>query len=147
MTAPGWVRPSHAYVPGRNARHPEGAFDPIRDTAHPGMTPDALAESDAFRHGLFYIDAGFYWEAHEVLEPVWMALPEGGTERRFVQALIQTANGYLKIRMDRPRAALRLCRIARGLLPAARETRIMGFGVGDVHAMLDSIQDAANYAI
>ena len=62
MSAAGWFTPGQAYVPGRTARHPEGLFDPLRATARPGMTPVELAQSDAFRHGLFYVEQGFFWE-------------------------------------------------------------------------------------
>ncbi|WP_417206830.1 DUF309 domain-containing protein [Antarctobacter sp.] len=140
MSAGDWFLPAQAYVPGRTARHPEGLFDPVRATVHPGMAADDLAYSAAFRHGLFYIERGFYWEAHEVLEPVWMALPDGSVERRFVQALIQTANGLLKLRMGRPKAAQRLCRIARALLPETRDAQIMTVGADEVHAMIDSLE-------
>ncbi|WP_300535082.1 DUF309 domain-containing protein [uncultured Mameliella sp.] len=139
MTVSAWYRPTHAHVPGQNARHAEDAFEHIRASARPGMTPADLAESDAFRHGLFYLDSGFYWEAHEVLEPIWMALPEG-LDRRFVQGLIQTANAFLKQEMNRPGAARRLCGIARGLLPASREAWVMGIGAERIHAILDSLE-------
>ena len=107
--------PSSAYVPGKTPRPDEGVFDHIRDTAKAGMSADALARSDAFRHGLAYLEAGFFWEAHEVLEPVWMALPEGA-DRRFVQGVIQLANALLKERMERPKAALRLAGMSRDLI-------------------------------
>ena len=135
--------PAHAYVPGRNERHPEGAFDAIRETAAPGMDAEALACSDAFRHGLRYIESGHYWEAHEVLEPVWMALPEGGN-RDFVQGLIQLANGLLKLRMERPRAALRLAKIARDLMPDTETA--MGVPVGMIHDRIDTLERAAKNA-
>lgn len=99
--------PPFAHVPGANARHPEGTFAALRATARPGMTESELAACPAFRAGLAYLHAGFPWEAHEVLEPVWMALPEGPA-RQMVQALIQLANARLKERMGRPRAAARL---------------------------------------
>ncbi|WP_213545720.1 DUF309 domain-containing protein [Vannielia litorea] len=105
--------PAYAYVPGRTQRHPEGAFDAIRATAE----PEPLA-SEALRTGLDWIDAGYFWEAHEVLEPVWMALPDGPA-RTGVQALIQLANAGLKARMARPAAALRLCDIAARLIVEA----------------------------
>ena len=92
-------------------------FDAVKVTVKQGSGPDELASSDAFRHGLAYLDNGFYWEAHEVLEPVWMALEDGSTERRLVQALIQTANAHLKSEMGWPKAALRLIAIAEGLVP------------------------------
>ncbi|MGR3793095.1 DUF309 domain-containing protein [Vannielia sp. SX4] len=113
MTLAADPRPDYAYVPGQNPRHPEGAFDAIRASAE----TDPLG-SDALRIGLDWIDAGFYWEAHEVLEPVWLVLPDG-PDRVGMQALIQLANAGLKARMNRPSAALRLCDIAARLLDEA----------------------------
>jgi uncharacterized protein len=112
--------PPFAHVPGRNARHPEGTFDALRATARAGMDEGALAESAAFRFGLHYLHAGFFWEAHEVLEPVWMACPPNSPARHLAQALIQLANARLKDRMGRPRAADRLRAIARAHLAEAR---------------------------
>lgn len=142
-----WIIPAQAYVPGRTERPAEGVYDPIRETAQAGMTAEALARSAAFRHGLLYIESGFYWEAHEVLEPVWMALPEHSTERRFVQALIQTANGLLKLCMERPKAALRLCGIARGLLPQDQEVLVLGQSAGWVHGLIASLEKQAKCAL
>lgn len=116
MSDPEDIWPGHAYVPGRSDRHVEGAFDTLRDTAAPGMSIEALFRSAAFRQGRRYYDAGFYWEAHEVWEPVWLALPEGTDERVLVQAMIQLANGWLKLRMNRPKAAARLAAIVESLL-------------------------------
>ena len=112
--------PMHAYVPGQTPRHAEGAFDALCVTARPGMSPAALADSAAFRAGLHYLDKGYFWEAHEVLEPVWLALPEGCAERHLVQALIQLANARLKALMGRPRAVARLGAIVAGHLRACR---------------------------
>ena len=111
--------PSHAYVPGETPRHPDGAFASLTDTARPGMTPAALAASDAWRAGGQYLRLGYFWEAHELFEPVWMALPPNSRERALVQGVIQLANAALKERMRRPRAVLRLCDLAERHLDAA----------------------------
>ncbi|MDG1169527.1 MAG: DUF309 domain-containing protein [Sulfitobacter sp.] len=105
----GIAMPPYAYVPGKTARHPEDWFDGIKASVPAGAAPCDLAETQAFRAGLAYLDAGFYWECHEVLEAVWMQTPQGSPEREMVQALIQLANAHLKVLMARPRAALRLC--------------------------------------
>ncbi len=102
------VLPDRAYVPGQGPRHPEGAFDHLRATARPGMSADALSRSEAWRGGLWFLAHGYFWEAHEVIEPVWIALPPNSAERRMAQAVIQLANGALKLRMGRPGAAARL---------------------------------------
>ena len=112
MSAP--ALPPYAYIPGKTPRHAEGFFDAIRNTAQPGMGLRALLGSAAFETGLAYLHAGFNWEAHEVFEPVWMALPAGSAGRDFVQGLIQLANARLKLEMGRPRAAARLCAMTRG---------------------------------
>ena len=104
--------PAHAYIPGRTPRHAEGAFDSLRATARPGMTEAELAASPAMASGLRFLHAGFGWEAHEVLEPVWMACPPNSPARQMAQALIQIANARLKDRMEQPAAAARLRRIA-----------------------------------
>ena len=114
--------PAFAHLPGHTPRHPEGTFEALRATARPGMTEAEIAASPAMRAGLAFLHAGFHWEAHEVLEPVWMALPEGPA-RQMAQALIQLANARLKDRMDRPRAAARLRAMAASHLARARQGR------------------------
>ena len=115
--------PPHPHIPGQTPRHPEGAFEALRATARPGMDEGDLAASPAFRAGLDYLHAGFFWESHEVLEPVWMALPPGHPARHLTQALIQIANARLKDRMGRPQAAARLRGLAFRHLTAARDGR------------------------
>lgn len=116
----GWdFAPPHAYVPGRSPRHPEGLFDPVRDTVGPGMEVAALAASAAWRTGVRYMADGFHWEAHEVLEPVWMALPPASAEALAVRGAIQLANAALKVRMGRPRAARRLLAMSDALMAEA----------------------------
>lgn len=141
------IWPERPYIPGQSPRHREGLFDPIRASAHSGQSPAELAQTRAFRMGLLYREAGFYWEAHEVLEPVWMALPDPGAERRFVQGLIQIANGDLKIEMNRPKAALRLATMARALIPETREGTIMGIALQHPHDWIDSLEHRAKTAL
>jgi hypothetical protein len=95
--------PEWAYVPGQTPRHPDGAFDAFKADAASGLT------SDTARLAVVWMQAGFFWETHELLEAVWMALPDGTPEKRLVQAAIQLANAYLKARMGRPNATARLC--------------------------------------
>lgn len=140
-----YLTPTHAYVPGQSERHPEDAFASVCETAAPGMTVDALAECAAFKHGLHYLEQGYFWEAHEVLEPVWMALPDGDA-RRFTQGLIQLANALLKARMDRPKAALRLCAMARELMAGASEA-VMGVPGEKYLGQIDQMENRLNDAL
>jgi hypothetical protein len=103
--------PPHAHIPGQTPRHPAGTFEALCETVRPEQPSGAVFASDAWRAGLQFFDTGYYWEAHEVWEAVWMALPDGSDEKRLVQGMIQLANACLKRRMQRPRAVQRLCEI------------------------------------
>lgn len=105
--------PSHAYVPGQNARHPEDWFDAIKATVHQGVQVAGLHDTLAWQVGIAYFNAGFFWECHEVLEAVWMHTPNPSPEREMVQGIIQLANARLKLLMGKPRATQRLCAMVR----------------------------------
>ncbi|GFE49726.1 hypothetical protein So717_14790 [Roseobacter cerasinus] len=125
------LRPSHAYVPGQTARHPEDWFESIKATV--GTSPDRLWDTSAFQTGLAYLGAGYFWECHEVLEAVWLHTADPSAEREMVQALIQLANARLKLQMQRPRAARRLCAMVQGhLAGCGGEAEVLGLRVRDV---------------
>jgi hypothetical protein len=139
-------RPPHAYVPGRTPRHPEGLFDAVRDTAE-GVPVERLHETEAWRTGLRWLDEGYWWEAHEVLEPVWMAAPPNAPERQMVRAAIQSANARLKRVMGRERAAERLEAMVAGLLDEVAlsgRSRVMGLSVGEARAMFLGAADSGD---
>lgn len=133
--------PEYPYVPGRTPRHPEGWFDAIRDTVRPGASVSELANSPAWAAGLAYLEDGFFWEAHEVLEPIWMALPHGSREREMVQALIQLANACLKREMGRPRAVLRLCRMVARHLDRVGPCAVMGQAPDDLREAIQALEN------
>ncbi len=131
--------PPHAYIPGRTARHPENWFDPIKASVGPDTPLAKMHNTAAFQAGMGYLQAGFFWECHEVLEAVWMQTPAGSPEREMVQAIIQLANGRLKLRMQRPKAARRLCGMVRGHLERCPKDRvILGLTVDEVAGWLDA---------
>ena len=103
---PAW-RPPYAYLPGRNQRHAEDLFEAIKNGAQ-NVPLAEIAETEAWRFGQAFLREGFFWEAHEVLEPLWFACPPNSAERLLLQGIIQLANAGLKRAMDRPRAANRL---------------------------------------
>lgn len=142
--------PPHAYVPGQNARHPEDLFDPIKDSLTPGIPPGRLHETTAWAAGMVYLDGGYFWECHEVLEAVWMQTPVGSVEREMVQAIIQLANARLKLLMDRPQAVGRLCSIVRDHLQRCPTDRpVLGLRVPDLLVQVSAIEAAllANNAL
>ena len=100
------------------------------------MSVAELAQCQAWLAGWELLDAGCFWEAHEVWEAVWMALPPNSAERRFVQTAIQLANGLLKQKMGRPKAALRLGELSRAGLVGLPGV-VMGVQTESVRDRLD----------
>lgn len=99
------------HLPGRNARPTaDGIVAELHEAAG---SHDPNRRKDAFAGALRLLESGYFWEMHEVMEPLWMAEPPNSARREALQGLIQFANGALKLRMDRPDAALRLFAIAR----------------------------------
>ena len=147
MSDAGIALPSHAYVPGVSPRHDDDAFAALRHTAHSNMSVQELASSEAFRAGLHFFHMGYYWEAHEVLEPVWLATPAASAERHVVQAFIQLANARLKVEMGRRRAVVRLCDMVSAHLAEAGRTgrpQIMGVSLVELKRICDDIRFEIN---
>ena len=111
--------PSYAYVPGKTPRHAEDAFDAIKADLSADIPTQYLRDTDAFQTGISYLENGFYWEAHELLEAIWMLCPTGSPERAFVQGIIQVANACLKRDMDRPAAADKIIKLAQTCFESA----------------------------
>ena len=94
--------PVHAAVPDRERLDPVTADVPER------LDAEAAARHPAFLFGIDLFNTGFFWEAHEVWEPCWMALAPNSRERTGCQALIQGANACLKLRLGWRKAFFRL---------------------------------------
>ena len=97
--------------------------------AAPARTdPLAWAENRAWLYGRALYDASFFWEAHEVWEPVWQRTQPNSEARSLIACLIHLANACLKLEMMRPKAAQRLSGLARGELIGLSGT-VMGVPV------------------
>jgi hypothetical protein len=120
------------YRPGLTPRPSGGIVFEIAEQVPHAIDPGQLPEVEAWVAGHLLALRGHFWEAHEVWEKVWAALPPNSAERIFVQAWIQLANACLKESMDRPRAAERLMAMAKSLFDEAR--------MGDVSLTIPDIR-------
>src|ERR1700734_3999894 len=102
--------PRWAYVPGETGEA-DADYETLAQAKLlvPSRFRDYVpARHPAIRYALALNDAGYFWEAQEVLEAVWAAAPQGGRERILLRACIQIANANLKLRMRKPNATARL---------------------------------------
>jgi hypothetical protein len=128
--------PSYRYIPGENARPDQALFDAVKELA-PAVTLSATAADNvAWRYGMRLLNTGYYWEAHEVLERVWINAAPNSRERHLVRAVIHLANGMLKEIMGRPNARRRLAGLSRSAFAAAfRDGRGVLMGIESAAAL------------
>lgn len=100
--------PRWAYVPGVDTQADRAALDRVKALVPARFDGHVSASHPALLYGLRLNDEGFFWEAHEILEAVWKAAPQGGLDRLCLRACIQIANANLKLKMGKPRAVGRL---------------------------------------
>lgn len=93
--------PPYTYVPGRT---PHPVTDPrghmFGET--PGTEQHADTEdwwsSPTYRRGIDLFNHGYYWEAHEAWERLWIAAGRGGVAGDFLKGLIKLAAAGVKVR-------------------------------------------------
>jgi hypothetical protein len=132
--------PPVRHVPGTGTQ-PERAFLAAYRATVPSFVDETNALSVlAYRYGLHLYAAGYFWEAHEVWEPVWMACRPTGRPRALLAGLIQLANAALKRDMGQPQAAARLRSAARRHLAdaAVGGSNLMGVSIDDLIRALDA---------
>ncbi len=134
-----WPLPDRAHVPGKNERPgPEFARNIHAHAPAPGEPLPAM--TPLWCYGLRLHKEGFFFEAHEALEPVWMAAAPNSRERALARGVIQAANAALKVRMGWPQAARRLETLARACFDdafAGTEGSVLGLSRSEAEALLD----------
>lgn len=92
--------PPYAYVPGRNP-HPTRDKDGHSSN---GQQEQAKVEFDAehwqdceeYLYGIDLFNHGYWWEAHEALEAVWVSAGRKTKTGFFIQGIIQISVAHLK---------------------------------------------------
>jgi len=133
-------RPPHAYIPGRTPRHPEDLFDACK-LGLDDVPMDRLHETASWEIACAFFDERYFWEAHEVLEAIWMVCLPNSPEKVFVQAFIQHANAELKREMGMERATTRLRAEADRLTNEAFnrvDGKLLGFDLDGWRATMNS---------
>ncbi|WP_165234210.1 DUF309 domain-containing protein [Aquisphaera insulae] len=116
--------PPYSYVPGGPWPHPTGSPQGHSWGAGREQVPPIVADdwrvSEAYLRGIELFNAGYYWEAHEAWEALWLAHGRKGPVARIVQALIKLAAAGVKIREGQPAGASTHAARAADLIEAAR---------------------------
>ena len=135
--------PPYAYLPGLTphpTRDPEGhSYGADHDPPAPPDPADWRACGD-YLYGIDLFNHGFYWEAHEAWEGLWVACGRRGPTATYLQALINLAAAGFKARWGNARGMRANARTALELFESAARrsgsdgARTMGL---DVRALAD----------
>ena len=95
--------PEYTHIPGITP-HPLGdprghSFGKVH-AVYPVPNWQDLPECELFQVGRRLFNAGYYWEAHEAWEGVWIAAGRSGLVADFVKGLIKLAAAGVKLRED-----------------------------------------------
>lgn len=136
--------PEYKHVPGINPRPDCSFLESIASQAH-AVTEDCTAiENIAWHYGIRLLNAGYYWESHEVLEAVWLNASPNSRERYLLQAVIHLANARLKQKMSRHNAVVRLSKLATDCVhrawPTVAADRLMGISSDQLSQQLSDVE-------
>lgn len=142
---PGRSFPSYSYVPGRSPHpisDPEGHSFDHRCPPPPPIDPEHWSASEEYLYGIDLFNHGFYWEAHEVWEGLWLAAGRAGVVADFMKGLIQLTAAGVKVRQGMPTGVVSLASGAADLFQRvlAVYPRFLGL---DVRELLLFAQDVA----
>ena len=148
--APDVSFPTYAFVPGR---HPHPVTDPRGHSfGHPQIVPEPLnsqspGTSIEFLTAVDLFNAGYYWEAHETWEELWIVAGRKGELADFLKSLIKMAAAGVKAREGQingvqrhARRAVELLRPIRVERPAA-ERNYCGLNLDDLITCLQSLAE------
>ncbi len=116
--------------------HPEGHSRGLPEVIPPPLDPARWPESEDYLHGIDLFNHGYYWEAHEAWEGLWMAAGKTGPISELMKGLIKLAAAGVKARQAEPEGIRRHAERARAHFEAARRLsgveRFAGFGLGEL---------------
>lgn len=111
--------PPYAHTPGvtpHPIRDPDGHSSGESHPELPSPESSAWRDCELYLRGIDLFNAGYYWEAHEAWEAVWIAAGRRGVHADFFKALIKLAAAGVKLREANPAGARRHLRRADELL-------------------------------
>jgi hypothetical protein len=138
--------PPYAYVPGHRphpTRHPAGHSHGRPEAEPTALDPDAWRACTPYLEGLALFDHGYYWEAHEAWEGLWIAAGRRGAVAELLRGLIALAAAGVKVRQGAGEAAARLGARAKQRFERAQQLsgteRLAGLAFDELSAFAEHV--------
>ena len=141
--------PPYSYVPGM---HPHPHRDPSghsygAEVADVKFDERNWQDCEAYLFAIDLFNHGYYWEAHESWESVWIAVGRRGATAAFIKGLIKLAAAGVKRLEGNPAGAERHVRRAAELFQQTPDAQLLGLSRARLLAIAESgMADAATSA-
>jgi hypothetical protein len=92
--------PKYRYIPKTLPHpeiHPEGHSYGKKSAPEKFIPPEKWPLSETYLYGVDLFNHGYWWEAHEAWEKVWMTTPKHDNHGQFLQGIIQCSAALLKL--------------------------------------------------
>ena len=92
--------PPYRYIP---SQHPHPVIDPKGHSYQKAeeklkyCSPEAWVHNESYLYGVDLFNHGYWWEAHEAWENVWLTTAKHDLEGQYLQSLIQFSAALLKL--------------------------------------------------
>ncbi len=137
-----------AYWSETDQRPDDAIFAPLKLSIDDAATVDDLTYTPAMQIALIAMKRRYYWEAHELLEALWLSAPPSSAEQILLKSLIQYANAGLKARLDKASAAQKIFHLAHQAKTASYRLKpriIMHLTEEFIQEIEDQIQKELHY--
>lgn len=97
--------PPYAFIPGHRphpTQHVDGHSYGETEEAPEPLDPANWGDSEAYGWGFALFQRGYYWEAHETWEGLWIAAGRKGAVGELLKGLIKLAAAGIKVRQGVP---------------------------------------------
>lgn len=141
--------PPYTHIPGATP-HPVGDASGHsfgrHESACAQIDPANWRACEQFVWGIDLFNAGYYWEAHEAWEAVWIAAGRRGPTADFLKGLIKLAAAGVKLREQNPAGARRHLRRAEELFSGVESqrgtesTRMFGLVIEELRTATDRLR-------
>ena len=126
--------PNYQFVPGRHphpSRDPDGHSFGVERSAPAYLPPSQWSSSRDYLFGVDLYNYGYFWEAHEAWEELWLAARDKGdqTQTLFLQSLIQLSAARLKLPMSQPTGFYKLAKVAQEKLSVVIKAEAIYMGI------------------
>jgi len=133
--------PPYSFVPGlypHPNNDPEGHSYALAREEKITFHPEEWRDSRLYLYGIDLFNHGYYWEAHETWEELWIACGRHGITADFVKGLIKLAAAGVKVREGVPEGVRKLAQGARLLFHktaqrlGSEDARYLGLSVKEL---------------